>query len=367
MGQIEKSNIREKTCSYSISVVIPVFNRSQLLKKTLYAFSQQTLSCDQFEIIVVDDGSTEDLRTLVNRVKAKTELNLKYLRQESAGPAVARTLGATSAKCSYIALIDSDMIPSKGWLERGLYRLRLSGKIGAVEGKTVIPDKEKITPFTHQTENLFGGKYLTCNLFLRKDLCRLYDCYRSSTIKKNEKGFPFREDSDLAFSILLRGFEIPFAEDAVAYHPTQSARWITPCKLAWRYQFDAILKRRFPKLYSSKIDFHRIGHFTIPHLRKKIYGFFLFMLMLPGVLLMVDHSYSTELAMFVGMPLLCFAFGINYYLQVYSCSPRATGVLGYVWSIPITLMIPFVMYASLIKGYWKFRNVKPYKMDNDLH
>jgi hypothetical protein len=82
---------------------------------------------------------------------------------------------------------------------------------------------------------------------------------------------------------------------------------------------------------------------------------------------MVDHSYSTELAMFVGMPLLCFAFGINYYLQVYSCSPRATGVLGYVWSIPITLMIPFVMYASLIKGYWKFRNVKPYKMDNDLH
>ena len=361
MGQIEKSNIRQNTWPYSISVVIPVFNRYQLLKKTLYAFSQQTLPYDQFEIIVVDDGSTEDLRTLVNSVKAQTELNLKYLRQESAGPAIARTLGANSAKSPYIALIDSDMIPSTGWLEKGLNDLRSSDKIGAVIGKTVIPDKENITPFTHQTENLFGGKQTTGNLFIREELCRFYDCYRSSTMNT------FREDSDLVFSILSLGFEIPFAEDAVAYHPTLKAKWLTPFKLAWRYQFDQILKKRFPKLYSSKIDSHRIGPFAIPHLRKRIYGFFLIMLMLLGILSMVDHSYSTGLAMFVGAPLLCFAIGINYYLQVYFCSPRATGVIGYMWAMLITLLIPFVMYASLFKGYWKFRNVKPYKINNDLH
>ena len=367
MGQIEEPFTGQKTCSYSISVVIPVFNRYQLLKKTLYAFSQQTLPSDQFEIIVVDDGSTEDLRTLVNRVQVQTGLNLKYMRQENAGPAIARTIGAKSANSPYIALIDSDVVPSTCWLEKGLDYLRSSEKIGAVEGKTVIPDKEKITPFTHQTENLFGSKYLTCNLFLRKELCRFYDCYRSSTMKKNEKGFPFREDSDLAFSVLLRGFKIPFAEDAVAYHPTLKAKWLTPFKLAWRYQFDQILKKRFPKLYSSKIDSHRIGPFTIPHLRKRIYGFFLIMLMLLGAFLMVDYLYSTELAMFVGVPLLCFAFGINYYLQVYFCSPRATGIMGYMWAMLITLLIPFFMYASLFKGYCEFRNVKPYKMDNDLH
>ena len=290
MRQIEGSNTEQKTWLYSISVVIPVFNRSELLTKTLYAFSQQTLPSDQFEIIVVDDGSTEDLRTLVNRIKVKTELNLKYLRQESAGPAIARTLGAKSAKSPFIALIDSDVIPSTGWLENGLDYLRSSDKIGAVEGKTVIPDKEKITPFTHQTENLSGSKYLTCNLFLRKELCRFYDCYCSSTMNT------FREDSDLVFSILSRGFEIPFAEDAVAYHPTLKAKWLTPFKLAWRYQFDAILKRRFPSLYSSKIDFHRIGPFTIPHLRKKIYGFLILMFMLFGIFLIIDHLYSTKFA-----------------------------------------------------------------------
>ncbi len=363
--QIEKSSSEQKTWPYSISVVIPVFNRSLLLTKTLNAFSQQTLPYDQFEIIVVDDGSTEDLRLLVNSVKDQTKLNLVYLRQENAGPAIARTLGAKRAKSQYIALIDSDVIPSKGWLENGLDCLRSSDKIGAVEGKTVIPDKEKITPFTHQSENFFGGKYLSCNLFLRKELCHFFDCYRLSMMKG--KGFPFREDSDLAFSILSRGFEIPFAGDAIAYHPTLKANCLTPFKLAWRYQFDWILKRRFPSWYTSKIDFHRIGSFTISHLRRRIYGILLIMLMLLGGLLMVDHSYSTELAIFVGTPLLCFAIGLNYFFHVYFCSPRATGVLGYVLCLPITLMVPFVMYVSLFKGYWKFRNVKPYNKDNDLH
>ena len=360
---IEKPHTEQITWQYSISVVIPVFNRSELLVKTLRAFTQQTLPRDQFEIIVVDDGSTEDLRSVVNSVKIQTGLNLEYLRQENAGPAIARTLGAKRAKSPYIALIDSDVIPSKGWLEKGLDCLRSSDKIGAVEGKTVIPDKEKITPFTHQTENFTGGKYLTCNLFLRKELCVFFNSFRSSTMK--EKGLLFREDSDLAFSILSSGFEIPFAGDAIAYHPTLKADWSTPFKLARRYQFDAILKRRFPSWYSSKIDCHQVGPFTIAHLRKKIYGFLILMIMSLGIFLMIDYSYSTEVVTFVGISLLFFAFGINYYLQIYFCSPRATGIPGYVWSILITLVVPFVMYASLAKGHWKFRNVKPYKTNYD--
>ena len=84
------------------STVIPVFNRAQLIRPTLDSVLAQEFA-DQ-EIIVVDDGSTDDtLQTL-----ASYGDRIRVLRQKNSGPAVARNLGIAEATGEYITILDSD-------------------------------------------------------------------------------------------------------------------------------------------------------------------------------------------------------------------------------------------------------------------
>jgi glycosyltransferase involved in cell wall biosynthesis len=86
----------------SISVVIPTFNRSILLARTLESLSRNGDA--RVEVIVVDDGSTDDTETVVNRFGSK----IRFLRQDHLGPGAARNLGWRAASGAYIAFLDSD-------------------------------------------------------------------------------------------------------------------------------------------------------------------------------------------------------------------------------------------------------------------
>jgi glycosyltransferase involved in cell wall biosynthesis len=86
----------------SITVVVPTFNRASLLARALASLPSDT---DQhFEVIVVDDGSTEDIPAIVKRFKG----NIQCVRQVHSGPGAARNLGWSAASGDYIAFLDSD-------------------------------------------------------------------------------------------------------------------------------------------------------------------------------------------------------------------------------------------------------------------
>lgn len=89
--------------SLMISVIIPSFNRSQTIKRALRSVEQQTTS-REFEIIVVDDGSTDDTQLMI-----QSEFpTVTYIFQANKGVSSARNLGLRSAKGQWIALLDSD-------------------------------------------------------------------------------------------------------------------------------------------------------------------------------------------------------------------------------------------------------------------
>ena len=92
-----------------ISVVIPTYNRAELLPRALASVNAQTLSPD--EVIVVDDGSTDGSRELI----ATRHPECRYLRQENRGVSAARNLGIREARGEWIALLDSDdtWLPTK--------------------------------------------------------------------------------------------------------------------------------------------------------------------------------------------------------------------------------------------------------------
>lgn len=91
-----------------ISVIIPTYNRLDALELTLLALAKQTLPSDQFEVILVDDGSTEDIPAMLQSLDLPYTFH--FLQQSHRGPAAARNLGASQAQGDILLFLDSDMI-----------------------------------------------------------------------------------------------------------------------------------------------------------------------------------------------------------------------------------------------------------------
>jgi glycosyltransferase involved in cell wall biosynthesis len=89
-----------------ISVIIPTYNRDSFLKRALVSVQRQTLTCS--EIIVIDDGSTDETSTNVSSFAKECEIPVRYFFQENEGPAAARNKGISEARFSYLAFLDSD-------------------------------------------------------------------------------------------------------------------------------------------------------------------------------------------------------------------------------------------------------------------
>ena len=87
---------------FSVSVIIPTFNRRAFLREALESVCQQT--CAAAEIIVVDDGSTDGTEEMIKTLPGP----IRYLSQANQGPAAARNFGMREARTEWIAFLDSD-------------------------------------------------------------------------------------------------------------------------------------------------------------------------------------------------------------------------------------------------------------------
>jgi glycosyltransferase involved in cell wall biosynthesis len=96
------------------SVVIPTYNRPAPLARCLAALSKLDYGRENFEVIVVDDGSKVDLAAVADRFHER--LDLKLLKQCNAGPSAARNTGIAAAKYDSIAFTDDDCAPRPDWL-----------------------------------------------------------------------------------------------------------------------------------------------------------------------------------------------------------------------------------------------------------
>lgn len=94
------------------TAVIPTYNRGKLAVRAIHSALAQTKQ--PLEILLVDDGSTDNTRELVNRFDAP----VRYIHQTNGGSAVARNNGMRQAKCEWIALLDSDDIWHQDHLEK---------------------------------------------------------------------------------------------------------------------------------------------------------------------------------------------------------------------------------------------------------
>jgi glycosyltransferase involved in cell wall biosynthesis len=97
------------------SVIIPLCNKEDFIEETIKSVLNQTFI--DFEVIIIDDGSTDKSFQIVSRIKDK---RINLITQENKGVSIARNVGIEYAKSKYIALLDADDL----WYENHLYELK---------------------------------------------------------------------------------------------------------------------------------------------------------------------------------------------------------------------------------------------------
>lgn len=100
-----------------ISVIIPTHNRADILAKTLNGLALQTMPANQFEVIIVDDGSTDETPQTLNQVANHGKLQIKVRHQENTGQGIARNNGLKMAKAPVVLFLGDDMIPHENLLQ----------------------------------------------------------------------------------------------------------------------------------------------------------------------------------------------------------------------------------------------------------
>ncbi|NBO39921.1 glycosyltransferase, partial [bacterium] len=320
----------------------------------LDSLAKQTLSPELFEVVVVDDGSTDASADKIRNFKSS--FALKLVQQRNAGVSAARNAGAASANTPIIAFLDNDATADARWLENALLYfekpecLAIEGRIEARGG--INPP----TPFTHVLQNETGGRYMTCNMIFRK---KTFD-----EVGGFDSRFPyFLEDSDLAFSILERGYSIHYARDVVVYHP----RIHKPFRYHW-WQMTG-LAFRIPLLFAKHPEVIRhcrkygIPWHTMTACPVYFYGYYAAVL-LAAASLMAPLFFPWPLGMeakWFGLSCAFLGFLFSYAFTLYARLRKRAWVWREVWPLLIAyLVIPYARVYWLVRGAIHFRVRYPF-------
>ncbi|NEU08398.1 glycosyltransferase [Flavihumibacter sp. R14] len=201
------------------SIIIPLYNRPQEIDELLHTLTQQTYP--QFEVLVIEDGSKEDAKEIVESYADK--LDIKYFYKENEGQGFTRNYGFARAKGDYFIVFDSDCLIPCDYLEivkNYLFEHQLDaygGPDGAHESFTPVQKAisySMTSPFT--TGGIRGNKK-----HIGRFHPRSFNMGISREVWEKSGGFILtRLGEDIEFSIRIHSleFKIGLIPDAIVYH-----------------------------------------------------------------------------------------------------------------------------------------------------
>jgi glycosyltransferase involved in cell wall biosynthesis len=159
--------------SVFFSFIIPTYNRANFIGKTIDSLLKQQYN--NYEIIVVDDGSTDNTEDVIKKYAAP---NFTYIKKQNAERAAARNFGAAIAKGEYVNFFDSDDLAYPNHLVEAVSVINkhqhpewfhLSFELLTPEGKIIQQMENNIAPALNQ--KMYTGNILSCNgVFIRHDI-----------------------------------------------------------------------------------------------------------------------------------------------------------------------------------------------------
>lgn len=202
-----------------ISIVIPVWNGETRIAATLDALSRQTAPDNLFEVIVVDNGSTDSTVDIIRRYPFAT-----LLSEPQPGSYRARNRGVAVARGEYILFTDGDCIPVPEWVEEALKEIEKDPGIGIWAGQIRMFMEPGAAFFSARYENLINGfnqkrntqagSCVTANWLCRRDTLLAVGGFDDAALSGG--------DIDCSNRFLAAGHQICYAPSMIVGHPTRA-------------------------------------------------------------------------------------------------------------------------------------------------
>lgn len=140
-----------------VTVLMPIYNAERFLHDSIGSLLSQT--CDNWKLICIDDGSTDNSKAIVEEY-CKKDARIKLIWQENAGPAVARARAIEIADTEYVAILDSDDAYVPDYIEKMLARAE------ETDADSIVPDVEFGYGNTKKLPNMFAQHHLSPDMII---------------------------------------------------------------------------------------------------------------------------------------------------------------------------------------------------------
>lgn len=202
-----------------VSVIIPVWNSPRLIHDCLAAIERQTLPRDRFEILVVDNGSTDGTADAARAVPGVT-----VLVESWPGSYAARNRALTAARGEYVAFTDADCLPAPDWLETALRAAQAHPRFGVLAGRIDLYDETRPEGRVYgDYERLFSFP----QSFAERGNCATANWFSPKVVFDRLGGFDATlksgGDRQMALRIRDSGLPLVYVPEMVVQHPVRAS------------------------------------------------------------------------------------------------------------------------------------------------
>lgn len=204
-----------------VSIIVPVYEDYADLEGCLSALENQTYPSERYEVVVVDNGSSE---SEWRDVTQSEPVRIRQFREPKYSTSAARNRGLTEAEGHIFAITDADCIPDSQWLENGVETIRDRPEVGLVAGRIEVFVEDPDNPTIAEVEQVwvtfpqrayvevwhFGAG---ANIFTRRDVVEDVGDFTAHLTSGG--------DAEWGNRTFDAGYELQYDPDAVVYHPAR--------------------------------------------------------------------------------------------------------------------------------------------------
>ena len=183
------------------SIVIPTYNNQFFITNAIKSAVKQNYDASLYEIIVVDDGSTDNTELVMNGILEANMADIKYFKKKNGGTASARNYGVEKSSGEYIAFLDADDTYTPNKLNMSIPLLEKHDNVGIVYSDYIekYPDRSVIRlKENFNIDRLFSECIISTNSVVRRSALERVGGF--------DETFRFVEDYDLWCRIVMSGF-----------------------------------------------------------------------------------------------------------------------------------------------------------------
>ncbi len=205
------------------SVIVPTYNRLGRLQHVIAALEKQRYPTEDYEVIVVSDGSSDGTDDYLKGYDSK--LNLRWFTQANQGPAAARNLGIGKAIGELVVFVDDDVVPQPQLLAVHVRAHSEAGRDVVVIGPLLSPEGFVMSPWVRWEQEMLMKQYRALLSGVWEPSARQFYTGNASLPRAQfmaaggfDQNFRRAEDVELAYRLADRGLDFVFKMDAVGMH-----------------------------------------------------------------------------------------------------------------------------------------------------